>query len=65
MIYPPATATLDELKTWVNSVAPYREPCHQELHADMRYLAGIRDRELAAISAQGIVSLLRKQRKIV
>jgi len=64
MTYPPETAGLPEWKTWVDSVAQYRRPCRDELHVDMRYLAGIQDREIAAVSAQGIVRLLRKQRKI-
>lgn len=58
MNYP--AATTDELPwiEWVNSVAPHRGHCHAGLHQDLRFLANIRDRRIAGISAMGLVAKL-------
>lgn len=45
-------------------VAPWNRPCHNQLHSEMRFLTTIQDRELAALSAQGLVAMLRKRRAV-
>jgi len=64
MTYPPDIATATEWKAWVDSVAPYRRPCHNELHSEMRFLTTIQDRDVAALGAWGIVASLMKRREI-
>jgi hypothetical protein len=58
---PKRDASDEEWFNWVNSVAPYRGLCDRELPEDMRFLSGISDREIAAVSARGLVATLRKR----
>jgi chorismate synthase len=61
MIYPSRADTDATWLEWVNTVAPFRRPCHSDLNMDLRYLSGIEDRELAVISARcAVASMMRR-----
>ena len=46
-------------------MAPYRGPVASDVPIEIRELARIRDREIAALGAQGVVAQLRKWRNIL
>jgi len=62
--YPPPTAPHETWLAWVKEVAPYKSVRAQGLHPDLHFLSGIKDRELAALSARGTVGTLRKNRQV-
>lgn len=65
MNYPSRTDTHEVWKAWIESVAPWKGPCHPELHADLRFLCNTEDRELATVAAQCAVNSIRGRRSVI
>jgi hypothetical protein len=61
---PKRDASDEEWLNWVNSIAPYRGICQSGVPYELRFLSSIADREIAAVSARGLVETLRRRRVI-